>query len=99
MVSAGLGKTLQVGIYRNDDINAFATGVTRNRSLVAFSSAILEKMDEEALAAVAAHEIALTRHLLTVILVFLGSLWVKAFSRHREFKADHLAAQLSDRHA
>ncbi|WP_083677789.1 zinc metalloprotease HtpX [Paenibacillus sp. FSL R7-0337] len=148
-MKAGLGKTPQVGMYRSDDINAFATGVTRNRSLVAFSSAILEKMDEEALAAVAAHEIAhiangdmltltlvqsvinsvvmlctlplqllewfsrfseqgsrmmiwviaLTRHLLTVILIFLGSLLVKAFSRHREFKADHLAAQLLDRHA
>jgi|GEM_PF-4244673 len=38
-------------------MNAFATGLSRNSSLVAFSTAILEQMDEKGLAAVAAHEV------------------------------------------
>lgn len=137
----------QVGIYASEEVNAFATGPTRKRSLVAFSSGLLESMDQRSVAAVAAHEIShiangdmvtlalvqsvvnaainvisiplsiiqfvanfsdnvsnamrfliwIFRFLLTLVLVLLGSLVVKAFSRHREFKADALAARLLDR--
>jgi heat shock protein HtpX len=55
---AGIENTPEVGIYKSPDMNAFATGWSKNDSLVAFSSALLEKMDEKAIAGVAAHEIA-----------------------------------------
>jgi heat shock protein HtpX len=141
---ARLPKVPEVGIYRSSEVNAFATGATKKSSLVAFSSALLDNMDETAVAAVAAHEIAhiangdmitmalvqsvvnsviylitlpltfikwaaffsdqvsagafwfivFVRFVCTVILLFLGSLVVKSFSRRREFKADQLAASL-----
>jgi heat shock protein HtpX len=146
---AGLTKIPEIGIYPSSEINAFATGATKNSSLVAFSSALIEDMDETTIAAIAAHEIAhiangdmitmalvqsvinsiiylftlplslikwfaffstqvsagaywlivIAKFICTVILLFLGSLVVKAFSRHREFKADQLAAQLLDQNA
>ncbi len=146
---AGLKKTPQVGIYESADMNAFATGFSRHHALVAFSSALVESMDDKSIAAVAAHEIShiangdmitltlvqsvvntiinlitiplkfvnivaifdknvgtfvkvvvtLFRLILTAILIFLGSLVLKAFSRHREFKADALAAKLLDKGA
>ena len=55
---AGIEKMPEVGIYHSPDMNAFATGMNRNNSIVAFSTALLEKMDEESIAAVAAHEVA-----------------------------------------
>lgn len=145
---AGMKRTPQIGLYQSSEVNAFATGATRNRSLVAFSSGLIETLDDRAIAAVAAHEIAhiangdmvtltlvqsvvntivllctlplrllgwfllwftergnewmyglvtVVRWLLTVCLVFLGTLVVKAFSRRREFKADRLAGQLVDK--
>lgn len=143
---AGLPKVPEVGIYASHEANAFATGATKSSSLVAFSTGLMDKMDEKAVAAVAAHEIAhiangdmitmalvqsvvnsviylitlpltlikwlaffsdqvsagaywfivIARFICTVILLFLGSLVVKAFSRRREFKADQLAATLLD---
>lgn len=144
---AGLEKVPAVGWYESDDMNAFATGATRNNSLVAFSSALIEQMDAPGLAAIAAHEVAHIANgdmvtlalvesavnaivtvitlpfwllklfaflsdrvswaeyraisglkwLVSTILVFLGSLVVKGFSRRREFAADRLAATLVDR--
>jgi heat shock protein HtpX len=55
---AGLKKMPQVGIYHSPEVNAFATGPTRNRSLVAVSSGLLERMDGNAVNGVLAHEIA-----------------------------------------
>ena len=55
---AGLPVVPEVGIYASDDVNAFATGRSKQHSLVAFSSALLEEMDEQAVIGVAAHEIA-----------------------------------------
>ncbi len=144
---AGLRIMPEVGIYQSEEMNAFATGRSRNSSLVAFSSGLLESMDERGIAAVAAHEIAhiangdmvtitlvqsvvntvvllctiplkliewlaffsdsvsavafwitsIIRFLITLLLVFLGSLVVKAFSRRREFQADKLASELLDK--
>lgn len=54
---AGLGKMPEVGIYISPEINAFATGPTRNRSLVAVSSGLLENMTEEEIEGVLAHEV------------------------------------------
>lgn len=55
---AGLPAVPAVGIYDSPDMNAFATGASHNNSLVAFSSAILEKLTPEQIRAVAAHEVA-----------------------------------------
>jgi len=55
---AGLKTIPELGIYNSHDMNAFATGWSKNHSMVAFSSALLEKMDERAISSVAAHEIA-----------------------------------------
>ena len=54
---AGLPAYPQVGIYQSPEVNAFATGPSRSRSLVAVSSGCLEQMDEEALEGVLGHEI------------------------------------------
>jgi heat shock protein HtpX len=48
----------QVGIYESEEINAFATGPTKNRSLVAVSSGLLNKMNKSQLRGVLAHEVA-----------------------------------------
>lgn len=48
--------TPEVGIYPAQDINAFATGASRNKSLMAFSSGLLDRLSDEEIAAVAGHE-------------------------------------------
>ncbi len=55
---AGIQKMPEVGIYEADDLNAFATGPTRNRSLVAVSTGLLQNMNEQEVEGVLAHEIA-----------------------------------------
>lgn len=55
---AGLRKMPQVGIYHSAEVNAFATGPSKRRSLVAVSSGMLERMDRDAISGVIAHEIA-----------------------------------------
>jgi heat shock protein HtpX len=54
--SAGIGIP-EVAIYRAEDMNAFATGMRRNNSLVAVSSGLLQRMDREEVRAVLAHEV------------------------------------------
>jgi heat shock protein HtpX len=55
---AGINEMPEVGIYQADEINAFATGPTRNKALVAVSSGLLNQMNEQELEGVLAHEIA-----------------------------------------
>ncbi|MHB1214360.1 MAG: protease HtpX [Thiobacillus sp.] len=54
---AGIGMP-EVGIYDAPDVNAFATGMTRNTSLVAVSSGLLQQMTRSEAEAVLGHEIA-----------------------------------------
>jgi heat shock protein HtpX len=54
---AGISKMPEVGIYISPEVNAFATGPTKNRSLVAVSSGLLETMDEDEIEGVLGHEI------------------------------------------
>ena len=56
--AAGLPKTPEVGIYESGEVNAFATGPTKSRALVAFSSGLLRTMSRSEIEGVAAHEIA-----------------------------------------
>jgi heat shock protein HtpX len=55
---ARLPKMPQVGIYESPDVNAFATGPTKSRSLVAVSTGLLNKMNSEEVSGVIAHETA-----------------------------------------
>lgn len=55
--NAGISVMPEVGIYASEELNAFATGPTKNRSLVAVSSGLLQRMSDEELEGVLAHEI------------------------------------------
>ncbi|MFC0273532.1 protease HtpX [Metabacillus herbersteinensis] len=56
--AAGITRMPQVGIYQSPEVNAFATGPSKNRSLVAVSSGLLHEMDDDAIEGVLAHEVA-----------------------------------------
>jgi heat shock protein HtpX len=55
--AAGLTVMPQVGIYESPEVNAFATGPSRNRSLVAVSRGLLNRMSQKELEGVIAHEV------------------------------------------
>ena len=48
----------EVGLYDSPEVNAFATGPSRSRSLVAVSSGLLHAMDRDKLEGVLGHEVA-----------------------------------------
>lgn len=47
----------EIGIYDSPELNAFATGPSADRALLAISSGLLEKMDPSALEGVIGHEV------------------------------------------
>ena len=55
---AGLPVTPEIGIYNSPEIDAFATGPSKRRALVAFSTGLLNSMNRNEVEGVAAHEIA-----------------------------------------
>ena len=55
---AGLQTMPEVGIYESPELNAFATGPTQNRALVAVSRGLIESLNVEAVDGVLAHEVA-----------------------------------------
>lgn len=56
--AAGLPKMPQVGIYESPDPNAFATGPTKSRALVAVSTGLFQRMSRDEMEGVLGHEIA-----------------------------------------
>lgn len=54
--AAGIGMP-EVGIFDSPEPNAFATGARRNAALVAVSTGLLQRMNEQEVAAVLGHEI------------------------------------------
>ncbi len=48
----------EVAVYSSNDVNAFATGPSKARSLVAVSTALLQQMDKAEIEGVMAHEVA-----------------------------------------
>ncbi len=56
--AANLPAMPEVGIYESPELNAFATGPSRKRSLVAVSRGLLNKMSPQELEGVLGHEIA-----------------------------------------
>ncbi len=55
---ARLPKMPEVGIYESPEVNAFATGPTKSRALVAVSTGLLRSMNEKEVEGVLGHEIA-----------------------------------------
>lgn len=56
--AAGLTVMPQVGIYDSPEVNAFATGPTRSRALVAVSTGLLQRMNRSEAEGVLGHEVA-----------------------------------------
>ena len=54
---AGLPKLPEVGIYDAEEVNAFATGPTKSRALVAVSTGLLQRMGSQEVAGVLGHEV------------------------------------------
>ena len=55
--SANLETLPEIGIYSSPEVNAFATGPSRSRSLLAISTGLLQSMDSRAVDGVLGHEI------------------------------------------
>ncbi len=55
---AGLTKMPEVGVYDSPEVNAFATGPSKNNSLVAVSTGLLNQMNADEVEGVLAHEVA-----------------------------------------
>jgi len=55
--AAQLPQLPEVGIYQSDEVNAFATGPTRSRSLVAVSTGLLQRMGSREVEGVLGHEV------------------------------------------
>lgn len=56
--AAGLMHMPEVGIYQSNEVNAFATGPSKKRSLVCVSVGLLNNMDNDSVEGVIAHEVA-----------------------------------------
>lgn len=54
---AGLAAMPEVGIYSSPEVNAFATGPTKSKALVAISTGLLQRMRKEGIEGVLGHEI------------------------------------------
>ena len=89
--SANLTVMPEVGIYESPEINAFATGPSRSRSLVAVSRGLLNKMSADELEGVLGHEIAhiangdmvtmtLVQGIINAFVMFLARVLAFAFS-------------------
>ncbi len=89
---AGLTVMPEVGIYQSAEVNAFATGPSKSRSLVAVSTGLMETMDQDAVIGVLAHEVAhiangdmvtmtLVQGVINTFVVFLSRIFAYAVSR------------------
>jgi heat shock protein HtpX len=54
---AGLPALPEIGVYQSPEVNAFATGPSKRKSLLAVSTGLLERMDDRAVEGVLGHEI------------------------------------------
>lgn len=97
--NAGMRVMPEVGIYQAEEVNAFATGPSKNKSLVAVSVGLLNRMDDDAIEGVIAHEVAhivngdmvtmtLLQGVVNTFVVFLSRIAAWAASR---FVKDELA--------
>ncbi len=91
---AGLPKP-DVAIYHSNDVNAFATGASKNNSLVAVSTALLNQMTKDEAEAVLAHEVAhikngdmvtmtLLQGVLNTFVIFVSRMIAKVAASNRD---------------
>jgi heat shock protein HtpX len=96
---AGL-KTPEVGVYQSPEMNAFATGATRNNALVAVSSGLLQSMDKDEVEGVIGHEVshiangdmvtmALVQGVVNAMVMFLARIIAFAVSSSVEERSRH----------
>lgn len=95
-------KTPEVAIYQADDINAFATGATKNSSLVAVSTGLLAAMTQDEAEAVIGHEMshvangdmvtmALLQGVLNTFVIFISRIIASVFAKVLEERSETLA--------
>ena len=101
---ARLPKTPEVGIYEKPEINAFATGPSKKRSLVAVSRGLLNSMSKDEMEGVLGHEIShiangdmvtmtLLQGLINTMVLIAARLIAKIITsqqRHRSFWMEYL---------
>jgi len=94
---AGIGMP-EVAIYDSPDVNAFATGMSRNNALVAVSTGLLRFMSEDEAEAVLAHEVShvangdmvtltLIQGVLNTFVFFFARIAASALSRGNDSRA------------
>jgi heat shock protein HtpX len=85
-------KTPEIGIYNSPDANAFATGASANSALIAFSSGLVDRLNEDELAAVAGHELThITNGDMVTMTLLMGvvNTFVMFFARLLTFAIDN----------
>ena len=90
----------EVGIWQSGQSNAFATGASRNSSLIAVSSTLLETLTESELEAVIAHEMAhITNGDMVTMALLQGVVnsFVMFLSRICAYAVTHMASRDSKR--
>lgn len=89
---AGLSTLPEIGVYHSPEVNAFATGPSKKRALLAVSTGLLERMDDDALEGVLGHEIAHIANgdMVTMTLIQgVVNTFVMFFARVAVFALDH----------
>lgn len=95
---AGLPDVPEVGIFESNELNAFATGPTKRRSLVALSRGLINTLSKDEIEAVIAHEVShivngdmvtmtLLQGVVNAFVMFLArvvAFFVSGFGRDRE---------------
>ncbi|HMW90532.1 MAG TPA: protease HtpX [Candidatus Obscuribacter sp.] len=100
---AGLTTMPEVGIYASPDINAFATGPTKSRALVAVSTGLLERMNRDEVEGVLGHEIShiangdmvtmtLLQGIVNAFAIFLSRAVAYAVTRNRDENSNNSLA-------
>jgi heat shock protein HtpX len=90
-------KTPEVGIYEDSEPNAFATGPSKNKSLVAVSTWLLSNMSKDAIEWVVAHEMAhvlngdmvtmtLLQWVLNTFVIFFARIVANIFNSYTDWK-------------
>ncbi|OGS04299.1 MAG: zinc metalloprotease HtpX [Elusimicrobia bacterium RIFCSPLOWO2_12_FULL_59_9] len=97
---AGLSTLPEIGFYESPEVNAFATGPSRNRALLAVSTGLFERMDERALEGVLGHEVSHIANgdMVTMTLIQgVVNTFVMFFARVAVFAIDHFLRDRNER--
>ena len=82
-------KTPEFGIFNSQQPNAFATGASKNNSLVALSTGLISHMNRDEIEAVIAHEVAHIKNgdmvTMTLIQGIINTFVIFFFKDHRTF--------------